>query len=204
MQNWINQQESNVEQNLQDHHQRMMAASMEAEEQRLVLSNLIVKKRRVAVEKEKENLEGNTLQKDLQNIRVKCDELGTEVELLQTAQRKEAVILGAKEEEIARLTARNTSVLAELQKSLSFYRKFGLNFEKVGNQKLRLTFTLIDPRDHAREFWFYLHVNGHDQYRVDECSPPVEELPSLLATLNSTNDFATFVISMRKAFKQMV
>lgn len=204
LQAWIDKTEANVEETLNAHQTKMADYNYQAEQKQTQLSALIVEKRRVAVEKEKENLEGHTLQQDLENLEVQCGELSQEVQNLQNMQRKEATMLGAKEKAIVELSSRNEGIIRELQKSLSFYRKFGLNFEKVANQKLRLTFTLIDPRDHAREFWFSLQVNGHDQYRVDECSPPVEALPMLLANLNASNDFSAFVIEMRKAFKAMV
>ena len=182
----------------------MMSFSAAADQHQVHLSSLIVEKRRVTVEKEKENLEGNTLQTDVSAIKSKKSELETEIATIQTTQREQAAILEAKQAEIEHLTKTNTGIVAELQKSLSFYRKSGLNFERFDDRQLKLTFTLVDPRDHARPFSFFLLVNSHDQYEVEGCSPPIAALPEMLATLNATNDFSAFVVGMRQQFKAMV
>jgi len=182
----------------------MVHLSAEAEQQQVVLSNLIIEKRRVAVEKEKENLEGDNLQKDVNNINAQKAELAKEVQNIQQLQQQQASILEQKQSEIARVTQNNMGIVAELKKSLSFYQKLGLNFEQLENRNLKLTFTLIDPRDHARPFSFLLLINSHDQYEVQACNPHIPALPLLLSTLNSTNDFSGFIIAMRQQFKATV
>ncbi len=201
---WVDKKKAIQSEGQRAHQQNIMGFFAQADEHQIQLSNLIVEKRRVAVEKEKENLEGDSLQRDVSNLNAKCAELAAEVKNTHEVQHEQAAILDAKKSEIARLTEINTTIVGELQKSLGFYRKFGLNFERLDDRQLKLTFTLVDPRDHARPFAFFLLINSRDQYEVEGCSPPVAALPVLLATLNATNDFSAFVISMRQQFKMMV
>jgi hypothetical protein len=182
----------------------MLRLSRDTEEHQLLLSSLIVEKRRVVVAKEKENLEGNTLQTDLRTIQTRKTQLDDEVASIKAVQREQAVVLEAKQAEVARLSARNREVTEELHKSLGFYRKFGLDFEKRADRWLKLTFTLVDPHNHGREFSFMLFINARDQYEVQDCSPAVQALPAMLATLNTTNDFSAFIIGMRRQFQAMV
>lgn len=95
--------------------------------------------------------------------------------------------------------------LAELDKGCTLYRqRLGLNFERVGDERLRLTFTNIDPNHPMRAFSFQVFVDSGDKYHVESCEPAVPEINDLLATLNKNNDFSAFVRSMRKHFKALV
>lgn len=95
--------------------------------------------------------------------------------------------------------------LAELDKGCTLYRtRLGLAFERVGEERLRLTFTSIDPADPLRAFSFQVFVDGGDKYHVESCSPPLASLASLVDTLNANNDFSAFVRNVRKGFKTLV
>lgn len=91
--------------------------------------------------------------------------------------------------------------LQELSKGVAFYRRLGLDFEKIADERLRLVFTLIDPLDPARAFSFNVRVAGEDDaYAVDSVSPPVPGVDALVAQLNASNDFSRFVQLMRRKF----
>ena len=71
-------------------------------------------------------------------------------------------------------------------------------------ERLRLTFTNIDPADPMRAFSFQVFVDGGDQYHVESCEPAVSGLDELIDALNTGNDFSAFVLNMRKRFKALV
>ena len=92
--------------------------------------------------------------------------------------------------------------LNELARGITFYRRLGLDFEKISDERLRLVFTAIDASDPERPFSFSMRVTDTDAYEVDDCEPRVAELPALLRALNENNDFSRFVQGMRRAFKE--
>jgi hypothetical protein len=95
--------------------------------------------------------------------------------------------------------------LNELDKGCALYRgRLGLAFERVGEERLRLTFTNIDPADPMRAFSFQVFVDGGDQYHVESCEPAVSGLDEAIDVLNTGNDFSAFVRTMRKRFKALV
>lgn len=92
----------------------------------------------------------------------------------------------------------------ELSRGISFYRRLGLDFEKINDDKLRLVFTQIDPSDPDRQFRFNVRITDADVYEVEGCDPPVPGLDALIKELNAANDFSRFVQLMRQRFKQLV
>jgi len=75
---------------------------------------------------------------------------------------------------------------------------------------VRMTFSLLDAADPAREFAFTLGLaQGEEKaaYDVYNCAPMVPELRGLLAELNHKPDSAValprFICSMRKAFLKL-
>lgn len=93
--------------------------------------------------------------------------------------------------------------LSELTRGIACYRRLGLDFEKLGDDRLRLVFTQVDARDPDRAFSFCVRVTDSDAYEVDDVTPAVGELPALVRTLNDGNDFSRFVQAMRRAFKAL-
>jgi len=101
--------------------------------------------------------------------------------------------------------------LHELTRGVVMYKFLGLEFQRAEDDRLLIRFTNLDPMDWDREFSFRVGLGSDDAYRVDGCSPQVEEskLEALLGRLNVPNEvdpmeFPGFVVEMRRAFKAMV
>ena len=80
----------------------------------------------------------------------------------------------------------------------------GITFDKVGDDRLRLTFTSIDSAQPDRQFFVEVRVTAGDQYVVEHCEPMVPDLRALTDTLNTTNDFSAYVRNLRRRFKALV
>lgn len=91
-----------------------------------------------------------------------------------------------------------------LQRGLHAFLRLGLSFERVGADRLRLVFTLIDPCDTERPFAFDVFINPDEKYEVTGCAPLLPCLDELIEELNTSNAFSTFVQNMRGAFKELV
>jgi len=88
---------------------------------------------------------------------------------------------------------------------MAFYRRLGLDFERIQDDKLRVVFSLLDPARPDAKFAFTLWVTPAETYAVDEVAPalPAPQLGALLQELNAGNNFSAFVQKMRRAFKQL-
>ena len=94
--------------------------------------------------------------------------------------------------------------LQELTRGVAFYKRLGLDFEKIHDERLRLVFTQVDALDPTRKFAFNVRVAESDEaYTVDDVDPPVAGLDALVAQLNATNDFSVFVQMMRRKFVEV-
>lgn len=96
---------------------------------------------------------------------------------------------------------------AEIERFLALYKDtLGLVIERTAPQTVRLTFTLIDEADPAREFSFVLGLAESRAYLVTECRPRVSTIGKLLARLNADvgapSALPAFVCSMRRAFQE--
>lgn len=99
--------------------------------------------------------------------------------------------------------------LADFAQGLDAYKRLGLAFENVSgggasgpSNNIRVVFTQLDPAAPQRRFAFDVHVSPvDDAYAIPACEPAVASLPSLVAALNASNDFARFVQAMRREFK---
>jgi kinetochore protein Spc25 len=164
-----------------------------------------------------ESAEGALQQKSSEE-RQKVDELRTELERL-TAQESRLppeqerltqqlsqtrTLVTQREAGCAQSLTSKEQKLGELDKGCALYRsRLGLTFERVGDERLRLTFTNIDPSAPMRPFAFQVFVDGGDKYHVESCEPAVPGIDELIQTLNSDNDFSAFVRAMRKRFKAL-
>ncbi|CAB9496324.1 Kinetochore protein Spc25 [Seminavis robusta] len=142
------------------------------------------------------------IQESIANLRSDRDKKEDRVKSLQTeAKREEARASDVRSRKQAAEDSKNTTV-DDLTRGIINYKFLGLDFEKADNQKLRFSFTQIDPENPSRKCWFVLGANDYDEYDVDECKPSIDKsvLNGLLHDLNSDDDLQQFVISMRKAF----
>lgn len=116
-------------------------------------------------------------------------------------------------EEDRRIAQRQAAAEAHHTEALNllgtYSERLGLAITRVAPQTVRMAFSLLDPCDVRREFFFILGLatlegQSCDSYAVQECKPHVPEVAQLLAQLNKDSDSATalprFVCSMRRAF----
>jgi len=90
----------------------------------------------------------------------------------------------------------------ELTKGISFYReRLGLEFQRIGENRLRIVFKYIDPKNPEREFAFSVAVDKNDCYSLIDCTPPLGNLSAEITALNRTNNFSQFVRGIRQKFK---
>jgi len=104
----------------------------------------------------------------------------------------------------------------EIKRFISLYQdRLGLTLSRAAPQAVRVTFTLLDPADPAREFAFSLSlapVDGEgDGYHVDGLNPalPVHTVDDMLQRLNAADvseasALPAFACGMRRAFRALV
>ena len=86
---------------------------------------------------------------------------------------------------------------------IAFKTRLGLDFERIGEDQLKLNLTRIDPSDPERVFAFAVHIDPNDKYHVILCDPPLNNTDELVDELNASNDFSLFVRRMRRSFKAL-
>eukprot|EP00942_MAST-04A_sp_MAST-4A-sp1_P014863 g14863.t1 len=86
---------------------------------------------------------------------------------------------------------------------IAFKKRLGLNFQRLGANRLQLNFTNVDQNNHSRVFSFSIHVDETDKYNIISCTPEVEGTEQLLTALNASNDFSAFVRGMRVKFRAL-
>ena len=161
--------------------------------------------------------EDEALAAQVQEQALKVDELRRELERLQGADgllppeqqrlgktlETQRQLLAQRERAYQQSQLQKESKLAELDKGCSTYQRLlSLEFERMGDERLRLIFTNVDEHAPSRAFSFLVYVDATDRYHIDACEPPIDALPELTATLNRTNDFSAFVRGMRREFKK--
>jgi len=91
---------------------------------------------------------------------------------------------------------------SELGKAIGCYsQRLGLTFSP-SLDGIHMIFTNIDPKNADRQFSLELAANG--SYHVIDCSPMIDGLEELVASLRASNDFKVFVVRVRQCFKSMV
>lgn len=124
--------------------------------------------------------------------------------LTQQLSQSRSMVMQAEGGVVALLRAKDHK-LAELDRGIGLYKsRLGLNFEKVGDDRLRLTFTMLDPNHNDRPFFVEVRVTAGDRYVVESCEPLVPDLQSLTDDLNASNDFSAYVRAIRQRFKALV
>lgn len=84
---------------------------------------------------------------------------------------------------------------------IAFKTRLGMDFERIGQDQLKINLTQIDPSDPKRVFAFAVHIDPSDKYHVILCDPPLNNTDDLVHELNTSNDFSLFVRRMRRSFK---
>ena len=105
-----------------------------------------------------------------------------------------------------RVAASKRFTVDDLTLAVLKYESLGLKFYKHGAD-IRCEFTRIDPEDVDRVFSFILHVNDmYDMYEVEDCQPNLSAsvVLSLVNELNENDAIPTFIVGMRKAFKNSI
>jgi hypothetical protein len=122
-----------------------------------------------------------------------------------THARPRAAQLSTLEQAIAEQEAAGERRGQELAKGTAMYRRWlGLAFERVGEDRLRLELTHVDPSSPERPFSFEVFVDRTNVYHVSKCEPALPGLAQLVGRLNETNNFAEFVRTVRRKFQESV
>jgi hypothetical protein len=145
------------------------------------------------------------LRETLSAMKLESETLPTEVAKFNEENDRRAQRVSGRKAEREAEVARQKETVNELEAKLARFKQLGLHFVRAANDALTLVFTLIDPRDHMREFEFSVRVDeATDAYVLRSCCPEVEGVDALIQRLNEDNDFSRFVQSMRVEFKKVV
>eukprot|EP00164_Ancoracysta_twista_P003219 GFYU01004299.1.p1 GENE.GFYU01004299.1~~GFYU01004299.1.p1 ORF type:complete len:256 (-),score=92.24 GFYU01004299.1:398-1129(-) len=153
-----------------------------------------------------EQLKGvEALKTAVQDLKAKEEETKPKLTSLENQMKEKKAVAEKKKEELSNIELDVSYRKNELSRGVSFYEQYlGLSFERIGDEKLRFVFTCIDPANVDRRFSFTVTVNEKRQYEVKDCKPHVTDLPHLVSDLCESNDFAKFILGMRKRFQAMV
>lgn len=151
---------------------------------------------------EKQTIEG--LEKEIVQLESKKNALPEHAEALLAQQSCKEKATTQMRSDIAVLRAETSATVNELSKGVAFFKdRLGLDITPTDDQKLRVTFTCIDPLNASREYSFMVHIDSADQYQVNDLSPPLDSIDVMLKELNTTNNFSLFMQRMRRAFKAL-
>jgi hypothetical protein len=130
-------------------------------------------------------------------------ELLPKLRKLEEEEEKENIRLNGIRKEHETLLLQAERSIDDLTHGIRMYAGLGLEFQKAEGQCMKFIFTLIDPYDTAKQFFFKMFVDDNDKYQLVECQPavPAPFTTKVLADLNSDNDIGKFVVKMRKAFQ---
>ena len=131
--------------------------------------------------------QSSDLPKRLHEIREREDQIRAEVQRL--------------EAEVETSVDKNEQDNSDLtQGVIAFKNRLGLDFQRIGQDQLKLNMTNIDRNDPDRIFSFAVQIDPNDHYHVILCEPQLPNVDELVGALNANNDFSKFVRSMRQAF----
>ncbi|CAG8620203.1 1622_t:CDS:2 [Cetraspora pellucida] len=105
------------------------------------------------------------------------------------------------------IVAKQISLEAQLSKNEPELKRFAdrlaFTMEGARDDAIIFSFTCIYENDSSQPCSFTLDV-GESIYTVLECNPPLDQIEELVAQLNESRDFYTFVKRMRHAFRKQV
>lgn len=90
----------------------------------------------------------------------------------------------------------------KLSENLRLYEKrLGLSMKKLNDDTLWVAFQFLN-RENIGEFSVTIKIENKSYY-ILKCTPKLLKIEDLLLDLNSSNDFSTFIKSLRRAFKEV-
>ena len=90
----------------------------------------------------------------------------------------------------------------KLSENLRLYEKrLGLSMKKLNDDTLWVAFHYLN-RENVGEFSVTIRIENKS-YNVLKCTPKIPQINDLLSQLNLSNDFSTFIKSLRQAFKEV-
>lgn len=150
--------------------------------------------------------------KEIKNLKRKIEEVQSETDKLLLERERLAKVLKESEQDNKRtkesIDSQSTAteeVKKELEKAAGYFsERMGMKINKVSGERVQIIFTSIDDKDPQQPFCFCVKITKERSYTVTDCEPLVKDLDELSQKLNKTNDFRSFVITMRRRFKAMV
>ena len=127
---------------------------------------------------------------------------------IETLHRQRAEATAALEKErdrSAEATCYEQERLNDMTRGIHLFARLGLTFQCNADESLKFVFTLVDPNEHGREFYFNVKVGQDERYQLVDCYPTIakDELDGLVRDLNERNNFPSFVHAMRRSFRRM-
>jgi hypothetical protein len=137
---------------------------------------------------------------------VKKDDLLPRLRKLEEEEEKESARVEKIREEYNTLRTTAERTIDDLTHGIRMYAGLGLEFQKAQNQCMKFIFTLIDPRDPAKQFFFLMLVDDDDKYRLIDCQPALaaDKTSAMVCVLNQDNDIGKFVVNMRRGFQGLL
>jgi DNA repair exonuclease SbcCD ATPase subunit len=150
---------------------------------------------------------------DLQQAKAHQDELKNQLQAVekqfQTLQIEELEAtqrLNALKLENERLKQQMEHKLHDFTYGIQHFLHLGLEFQKASNDCMKFSFINIDPNLSSRVFSFVIFVDNSNLYQLVETLPQLKRDDCLRALneLNTTNNIAKFVVTIRKMFLEYV
>ena len=118
------------------------------------------------------------LRRELETLTAQESMLPPEQQRLTKALEQQRQLLAQRELAFHQCQLQKEQKLSELQKGCEMYRAMlGLEFERVGDERLRLIFTNIDERAPSRTFSFQVFVDKEDHYHSARHAPRAHRAP---------------------------
>ena len=140
----------------------------------------------------------------LESLSAKENVLPGRLEELQAQRESAKSQLAAQRSSLAERSAQSEQMEQLVTRGMKMYKKLGLDFVRVGDDRLKLNFQMLDPKAPQREFWFIVFVDEVDNYHIESIEPAMENTQELVEELNTSNDFSLFVRRMRARFQASV
>ena len=197
--NWITTSDSSFERIMEECESTLAA---------LQQSEIDLEEKRVQIDKVKtrQKFEKEKRLRELEVVQLQKRQLLPELNAIKIEETKTNEKHMTLKEEKNRLEREMEATMNELTRGFRNFLYLGLEFHKADNDCMKFIFTLIDPDDPLRQFYFLLLVDSSDQYQLIETSPKLDEqlTKRFLLSLNNDNNIGNFVVKMRQAFQNTI